>query len=401
MGVEGREQKSLSLGSPLLASGTLLNERRRNVLERVSAAEHAGILALPTDDPLDAKRRRRVEATHGEMMAQPDAVRATWDDNAECLAELATRIVAFDLERVYLVGAGDSLAVMIAARLLMETMLRVPCEPMQSLEFAYYAAHNITARTLVLALSSSGETTRTVEAILVAQHLGAMTVALTNTPGSTLEQESDRTLRIHATRVGWPTQSSTAGLALLLRLGAMVGALRSTPTAAESLTELDTLPELMRRTLALATPFAEQLAEQELAGRMYLFSAGGPNWASAVIGAAKVKECTPDHALAIQVEEYHHYNSQKAGEPLVMLAPSGPTTARARDTVSEARRFGGQTYVVATDGDEHFGDLANAVLHLPPVTESLSPLLYFLPAQLVGYHLAMAKFAAAEESQVG
>ena len=389
----------MALASPLLGPETFLDARRRGVIERVSAAEYAGILALPSDDPLDAKRRRRVDATHGEMMAQPGAVRATWERNADSLEEAAARIAQLGPERVYMVGAGDSLAVMIAARLALETMLGVPCEPMQSLDFAYYAAHDVTPRTLVLALSSSGETTRTVEAVLVAQHRGAMTVALTNTPGSTLDEECERTLLITATRVGWPTQSSTAGLALVLRLAARVGALRAAPGADDLMAGLDAVPDLMARTLALAGPFSTGIARREVDARMCLFSGGGPNWASAIVGAAKVKECTPDHALAIQVEEYHHYNSQKAGEPLILFAPSGPTVPRARDTAGEARRFGGQAYVVTTEGEAAFDDRADEVLHLPPIAESLSPLLYFLPAQMVGYELAMARFAAAEAAR--
>ncbi|MFD0525722.1 phosphoheptose isomerase family protein [Paractinoplanes durhamensis] len=101
----------------------------------------------------------------------------------------------------------------------------------------------------------------------------------------------------------------------------------------------------------------------------------------------------PDHALAIQVEEYHHYNSQKAGEPLLLLAPSGWSVPRAADTRAEALRFGGRAYVVTSATETAFGD---DVLRLPDVPEALSPLLTFLPAQLMGFHAAMAKFRAAQ-----
>ena len=371
------------------------DERQRRVLERVSKAEHTGILALPTDDPLDEKRRRRVEATYGEMMAQPEAVRSTWDANAGELSSVARVILDRGVDRAFLVGAGDSLAVMLAGRLALEAMLGVPCEPMQSLDLAYYASHIVTERSLVVALSSSGETTRTVEAVLVAQHHRALTLALTNTAGSTLAQESERMLFVDATRVGWPTQSSTAALALVLRLAGTLG------RATDLLAELDGLPELMSRTLDLSGPFARAIAEREVDSRMYLFSGGGPSWASAIVGAAKVKECTPDHALAIQVEEYHHYNSQKAGEPLVLLAPSGASIARARDTAAEAARLGGRAYVATTNGERAFAALADEVLQLPAVSEPLSPLLTFLPAQRIGYELAQAKFAAAQADVVG
>lgn len=382
--------------SPLLDPRTSpLDERQQRLVAEVAAAERRLILSLPSDDPLDAQRRARVEATRGEMFAQPDAVDRTLSLNSNAL-EASAAVLAAGVQRVYLVGAGDSLAVMVAARSAFEAMLGVPCEPVQSLEFAYYAGRLVDERCAVVALSSSGETTRTVEALLVAQCRGAYTVALTNTPGSTLDTESDSCLEVSATRVGWPTQSSTAALALLLDLAVRSGALRGVDLADDLHPAIGALPAAMAATLsALDGPLAE-IAEREVGSSMVLFSGGGPSFAAAVVGAAKVKECTPVHALAIQVEEYHHYNSQKAGEPLFLLAPSGPTVPRAADTGTDALRWGGRLYVITSDGETAFDGLTRNVFHLPAVPEMLSPLLYLLPAQLVGYHLGMATFAAAE-----
>jgi glucosamine--fructose-6-phosphate aminotransferase (isomerizing) len=383
--------------SPLLDPGAgLLDERQRAVVERVSAAERAHILALPSDDPLDPKRRFRVEATGPELVGQPAAVRATLARNDEALDRIADRLLDGPT-RLVLVGAGDSLAVMIAARSALEDMLGVPCEPVQSLEYAYYRGALTDASTAVVALSSSGETTRTVEALLVAQRQGAYTVALTNTPGSTLETEAAVALRIEATRVGWPTQSSTAALALLLELAVRVGERRGAPGVAGLRIALDAIPTTMAQVLDRIGPRIEAIARREVAAPTVLFSGGGPNLASAIVGAAKVKECTPLRATEIQVEEYHHYNSQKAGEPLFLLVPSGPSVPRAVDTGTDAHRWGGRLYVVTTEGEHRFDPLEpEAVLELPAVPESLSPLLYLLPAQLVGYHLGLAGFAAAE-----
>jgi glucosamine 6-phosphate synthetase-like amidotransferase/phosphosugar isomerase protein len=389
------------LDSPLLAADSPLDDRQKEVVERVSKAERAGILALPTDDALDPKRRARVEATRAEMFGQPQAIRATWNRNEEALASIGERIAGATFDRVFLVGAGDSLAVMIGARRALELMLGVPCEPVQSLEFAYYQQHLVTDRSLVIALSSSGETTRTVEAVLVAQHAKALTVALTNTVGSSLDQESENTLLIQATRVGWPTQSSTAALALLLRLAATVGVLRGVEGATELSEEVSILPELIAQVLDDNDSRIAEIARVEAHRTMYLFSAGGPNWAAAIVGAAKVKETTPDHAVEIQVEEFHHYNSQKPGEPMFIFAPSGPSVPRAVDTGRDSRRFGGQLYVVTTAGESAFDEYANGILELPVVDEALSPLLYVVPAQMIGYHLGMAKFHAAEAALRG
>jgi len=383
--------------SPLLDPDTSpLDVRQRAVVQRVSDAERAHILALPSNDPLDPKLRSRVEATGPELFGQPAAIKATLQVNADNMDVIADRLVA-GIRRVVLVGCGDSLAVMIAARQALESMLGVPCEPMQSLEFAYYHADLVDADTAVIALSSSGETTRTVEALLIAQHRGSYTVSLTNTAGSTLQSEADTSLKIEATRVGWPTQSSTAALALLLELAIRSGE-RRVPTAAAPLrAAFDELPKVMTQVLDAIDPLIADLAgsEVEAGVQMVLFSGAGPNLASAIVGAAKVKECTTLHAVDIQVEEYHHYNSQKAGEPLFLLAPSGPSVPRAVDTGTDALRWGGRLYVVTTEGEHAFDDVGGHVITLPPVPEPLSPLLYLLPAQLVGYHLGLRCYAAA------
>jgi glucosamine 6-phosphate synthetase-like amidotransferase/phosphosugar isomerase protein len=385
------------LASPLLdPAASPLDDRQRAVIQRVSDAERAHILALPSNDPLDPKLRFRVEATGPELFGQPAAIQATLRQNDAALDAIADRLT-MGINRVVLVGCGDSLAVMIAARQALETALGIPCEPMQSLEFAYYHANLVDAGAAVIALSSSGETTRTVEALLVAQRSGSYTVALTNTDGSTLQQEADTALKIEATRVGWPTQSSTAALALLLELAIRIAERRAHPKAASLRKAFDEIPDAMAQVLTEIDPLIASIAEAEVAKQVQtvLFSGAGPNLASAIVGAAKVKECTTLHALDIQIEEYHHYNSQKAGEPLFLLAPSGPSVPRAVDTGTDALRWGGRLYVVTTEGEHAFDHLGAPVITLPAVPESLSPLLYLLPAQLVGYHLGLSSYAAA------
>ena len=221
--------------------------------------------------------------------------------------------------------------------------------------------------------------------------------ALTNTAGSTLQSEADTSLKIEATRVGWPTQSSTAALALLLELAIRLGERRVPTEAAPLRAAFDELPAVMAQVVDRIDPLIADITEYEVdAGvQTVLFSGAGPNLASAIVGAAKVKECTTLHAVEIQIEEYHHYNSQKAGEPLFLFAPSGPSVPRAVDTGTDALRWGGRLYVVTTEGEHAFDDLDRSRHRLPPVPEPLSPLLYLLPAQLVGYHLGLSCYAAA------
>ena len=112
-----------TLVSPLLDPATSpLDDRQRAVVQKVSNAERAHILALPSNDPLDPKLRFRVEATGPELFGQPAAIQATLRTNAAALDVIADRL-STGIRRVVLVGCGDSLAVVIAARQALETAL--------------------------------------------------------------------------------------------------------------------------------------------------------------------------------------------------------------------------------------------------------------------------------------
>lgn len=389
--------------TPLLAPGSPLDGRSRALVQELFDAEARLMDNLPSDDPQDEKRRRRVALTRPEILAQPDAIRTTLASEGSAIQSAAAALARHPPQRIVMTGCGDSLAVMIGARMLLEELLGIPCEPVQALDFAYYGYRTAGPETLLITLSSSGTTTRTVEAMLIAKARGARTLALSNTVGSPLMAESDEGLRVHAERKGWPTQASTAALALLMQLGiALAQALGRAPAQASAYGQaLALVPGHIAAVIARHERTIEGIAEAEADGRMFLFAGGGPSHAAALFGAAKVKECTPDHALAIAQEEFHHYNSQKAGEPLFIVAPDGPSVPRARDTAFEGRRWGGRIHSIVTEGDDRLDANSSTVMRLPKLPEALSPLVYSVPLQLFAYHLAMAKFARAGVGQDG
>ncbi len=386
--------------SPLLAPDSVLDDHGRQVIQKVYDAEWAKAQELPTDDPLDPKRRKRVEFTWDEIWSQPAAIRATLQEERHAISEVARVLGGLDLQRIYMTGCGDSIASMIAVRALYEQLLQIPCEPVQALDFTYYYNRPVDSKSLVITLSSSGATTRTVEAMLVGRALGASTLALSNTPGSPLMVESDLALTIHAERKGWPTQSSTAAMAILVQLLFETARIRGISQSA--IDPLETafrgIPEQIAHTLQSIDDGIRAVAEKEAERRVYLYAGGGPAYASALFGTAKVKECSPDHGIAIPLEEYHHYNSQKAGDPLFLLAPHGPGVPRALDTLHEGKRWGGQVYSVVSQHDSGLFGQSDQVFELADIPEALSAFIYTLPVQLFAYHVAMAKFHHAESS---
>jgi glucosamine--fructose-6-phosphate aminotransferase (isomerizing) len=174
-----------------------------------------------------------------------------------------------------------------------------------------------------------------------------------------------------------------------------MGAHRGAAGAAALAQALERVPEVMQEVLAATDPIMRDVAARDSARPIYLYTGGGPAYAAALFGATKMKECSPDHAMAINLEEFHHYNSQKAGDPLFVLAPEGPSVARARDTAEEGRRWKGRIYAIVTGDEPALDHCSDAVIRLPALPESLAAFLFTLPLQLFAYHTALEKFRAA------
>lgn len=355
--------------------------------------------SLPTDDPLDPRRQHRVRATREEMLGQPDAIRRTLEEEGDATAAIGAACVKRQIDRVVMVGCGDSLASAVGVRGMYEHLLGIPCEPLQALDFAYYHHRTVSGRTLVVVLSSSGVTTRAIEALLVARERGALTLGVSNTPGSPVMTEADLSVTVHAQRRGWPTQASTAAMAALCHIGLEWA--RRVHGASARIDELDAAlhrtPEQVEDVLARHDATMAAIADREVERAVYLLCGGGPAYACAMFGAAKVKECVPSHAIALPLEEYHHYSTQRPGDPLFLVAPRGPSLARASNTALRGQRSGGQVYAVATEGCSALSDLVDVQLELPGVPEVLVPIVYTVPLQLFAYHASVAKLRRAEK----
>jgi len=387
----------------MLSAEFALDEHAREVIEKVHEKELAKVLALPTDDPLDPKRRMRVENTWAEMQAQPQVLRETLHLERQSIRDAAQFFAAGSIERIVMTGCGDSIAAMQGVRFAFERLLGIQTEPIQALDFAYYYNTFIDDHTLVITLSSSGATTRVVEAMLLARLKGAKSLTLSNTAGSPLMMEADRGILIHAERKGWPTQSSTAAMATLLQFAIDFAQARGVDSelVRRFQENLYRAPEQMAFALANTNDQVLEIARRERDRKIYLFAGGGPCFAAAFFGAAKVKEGSPDQALAVQMEEFHHYNSLKAGDPIFIIAPDGYSLPRAVDTARESKRWGGHVYAIVTGDNPALNNLSDVVLRLPAVDEEFAGLVYAMPVQLFGYYVAIEKFYKAEREASG
>ena len=358
-------------------------EQRLQEIRRESSSDAVG----------DAERFRRVALTETEMMSQGAAIRATLEANEAPLARIAADLAARPIRRIAMVGCGDSWISGAGVRHAVERLLGAVCEPCEAFDFATYGLDVVDAQTVVVGLSSSGKTEPVIDGLKGAAARGAYAIGLSNTLGSPLMDEFPGALHIRATRGGWPTQSSTAAMALKLALVAALAEARGLDADALR-AALEALPDLVddvaRRFYEPARDLAARLARADLV----LLTGAGPHYAPAAFGAAKLKELAPIHAQAFPLEEYHHYRTQKAGDPMVLIAPDAASHARAAETAIMSRGVEGLCIALLPEGETEIAEIADIAWHLPAVAWETAPILYSVPLHLFGYHAAMERDAA-------
>ena len=253
-----------------------------------------------SDAPGDPERLRRIALTKTEMMTQGEAIGTTLAANAEHLALIGSELANRSIRKIAMVGCGDSWIAGIAVRHAMERLLGAAAEPCEAFDFATYGLEVIDADTVVIGLSSSGKTKPVIDGLKGAAARGAYVIGLSNTHGSPLMEEFQAALHVRATRAGWPTQSSTAAMALMLALAASVGEARGADASALR----TALKELPSQVDAVAQGFygpAQEVARRLARADLVLLTGAGPYLAAAEVGSAKLGELAPIPRIRIAV----------------------------------------------------------------------------------------------------
>lgn len=348
-----------------------------------------------TDAPYDEPRFQRSQRTYAEALKQGEVMRETLLSQKEKLVEIAVRLRAKRFRRVVIVGCGDSWFSAIGVRYAFEQLLGVPVEALQALDFALYNGLILNEEDLVIGISSGGNTPAVIKALDAAKNSKAFTIGVTNTDNTPALNNYDEGIFVPATRKGWPTQASTSAMAILLQFALLIAREQHTYPVSQIENferELTGLPDLIDQVNQSSDEKMKALANELAEARFLFFSAGGPHFAAASFGAAKVKELCPIHACTIPLEEFHHYRSLKPGDPLFLIVPDTISHPRAVDTAEVGRYDGGKIFALVPENEEQISSVAHWVLKLPIVHDWLAPILYSIPLHLFAYHLAMAKF---------
>ena len=339
-----------------------------------------------------------------EIHEQPRAVRDTLlgrvglDEGEVHLEELGDVTARLrDAERVVLLACGTSWHAALVGKFLLEQLARIPVDVDYGSEFRYRRPI-VAPKTVVVAISQSGETADTLAAFREARALGAPGIAICNVQGSMLTREAAGTLLTHAgPEIGVAsTKAFTAQLVTLALLALHVGRLRDslTPEGCRGhLESLTRIPHLMEQALS-ADGALDALARTLMTATDFLYLGRGIHYPIALEGALKLKEVSYVHAEGYPAGEMKHGPIALIDErmPVVALCPRGVVYDKMLSNVQEVKARGGRVIALVNGGADELRrilDPGDGLVEVPFAEELFSPLLMVLPLQLLAYHVAV------------
>ena len=341
-----------------------------------------------------------------EIHEQPTAVEQTLmgrlDENGNLtLDELnIDDSVLRSIDKIIVVACGTAAYAGQVARYAIEHWCRIPTEVELAHEFRYRDPI-VNEKTLIVALSQSGETMDTLMAVRHAREQGAKVVSICNTHGSTLPRESDAALYTHAGPeiAVASTKAFLAQITAAYLLGLYLAQLRGNKykdEIASILAELQNMPAKIQKVLDNDTQVKELGVEMKDASSV-IFLGRHVGFPVAMEGALKLKEITYIHAEGFAAGELKHGPIAliDEGQPVIVVVPS----ANGRDSlhgkvvsnIQEVRARGAFTIVIAEEGDEAVKPYADRLITVPACPSLLQPLLATVPLQIFACALAEAK----------
>ncbi|MGA5219426.1 glutamine--fructose-6-phosphate transaminase (isomerizing) [Streptomyces cinereoruber] len=341
-----------------------------------------------------------------EIAEQPKAVADTLLGRIDASGRLTldeVRIpdtVLREADKIVVVACGTAFHAGLIAKYAIEHWTRIPCEVELASEFRYRDPI-LGPRTLVIAISQSGETMDTLMALRHAREQGAKVLAVCNTNGSTIPRESDAVLYTHA----GPEVAVASTKAFLTQLVACyllalhLGQVRGTQWGDEVLAvvrELARIGEEVERVLETMEPvraLARSLAHKDTV----LFLGRHVGHPVALEGALKLKELAYMHAEGFAAGELKHGPIALIEEdlPVVVVVPSPEGRSVLHDkivsNIQEVRARGARTIVIAEEGDEAVVPYADHLVRIPATPTLLQPLVATVPLQVFACELATAR----------
>jgi glucosamine--fructose-6-phosphate aminotransferase (isomerizing) len=304
-----------------------------------------------------------------------------------------TEELAKKIDKIYITACGTAAYAGMVGKYLIEKIARIPVEVVIGSEFRY-SDPILDDKTVVLAISQSGETADTLAAMEEGRRKGAIIWSIVNAIGSQAIRVADGFVSMQTgPEIGVAsTKAFTAPLVDQYMLAILLADLRGTldeKTRKALVADLRLIPDLVGRTLEREDE-VEKVAYALKDIRDCLYLGRGINMPIAYEGALKLKEISYIHAEGYPAGEMKHGPIALIDEhmPVLCLTPKDPWHEKMISQIQQAKARGGIVIAVATDGDELVKGMADYVLWVPETPWMLSPVITVLPLQLLAYHIA-------------
>jgi len=305
-----------------------------------------------------------------------------------------------EIDKVFVVACGTAYHSGLLAKYAIEHWTRLPVEVELASEFRYRDPV-LDRSTLVVAISQSGETADTLEAVRHAKEQKAKVLAICNTNGSQIPRECDAVLYTRAgPEIGVAsTKTFLAQIAANYLVGLALAQARGTKypdEVAREYHELEAMPPLVSRVLGEIEPFAA-VARRFATSSTVLFLGRHVGYPVALEGALKLKELAYMHAEGFAAGELKHgpIALVEDGLPVIVVMPSpkGSAVLHAKllSNIREIQARGAITIVIAEEGDDTVRPYADHLFEIPAVSTLFQPLLSTIPLQVFAASVAQAR----------
>jgi glucosamine--fructose-6-phosphate aminotransferase (isomerizing) len=299
------------------------------------------------------------------------------------------------VKAIKIVACGTSYHAALVGKYWLEALAGLPCDVEVASEFRY-RDKVVASRTLLVFISQSGETADTLECLRTSKNIDYIArLGICNVPTSSLARESDL---VFLTKAGpeiavASTKAFTTQLVALLILTSVLGRRNKLSAKVEKdiKESLEALPDLLSRVLGLE-PAIKRMAASIDQKKNILFLARGIHYPIAMEGALKLKEISYIHAEAYPAGELKHGPLAliDAGMPVIAVAPNNQLLEKLQSNLQEVRARGGELYVFGHSITSHQGTV-DRFIEIPEVPESITPIIYTIPLQLLSFHVASLK----------
>ncbi len=301
------------------------------------------------------------------------------------------RKILLNKNRIIIQAAGTSLHAGLVGRYLIENFAKIPVDADYSSEFSHRVVDD---KTLVMAISQSGETMDTLGGLRIAKKLGLEVLSIVNVVDSSIARESDYVIYINAgPEIGVAsTKAYTAQITILLFLALELGYLKGyvdKKTIEYYIYEIRKLPYILSAILYKDAKI-QYIAQKFRKSNHFMFLGRGINYPTALEGALKLKEISYIHATGYAAGEMKHGPLALIDEnwPVVIINPKTSVYEKTFSNANEVFTRGGRIISIVSENDEKMKEISEEIIEIPIIDEFLTPIISIVPLQLLAYHIA-------------